>query len=107
MPNHSHILVQLKGESRLKPICYGWKHFTAREINKKLIRKGHYWQGETYDHIVRSAQQFCHYRRYIHDNPLKAGLSDSEATVFLPRIEVLTPGNKVMRPLAPLGNQGG
>lgn len=76
MPNHLHLLVQFIGDGRLKKQCYSWKHFTAREINRCLGRTGHVWQGETYDHIVRSEFEFDNYRKYIADNPVKAGLKD-------------------------------
>lgn len=36
MPNHVHVLVQCLGGTRLKRMCYSWKHFTAREINRVL-----------------------------------------------------------------------
>ena len=76
MPNHLHLLVQFIGDGRLKKQCYSWKHFTACEINRRLGRTGSFWQGETYDHIVRSENEFEHYRRYIAENPRRAGLSD-------------------------------
>lgn len=88
MPNHVHVLVQCLGETRLKKMGYNWKRYTAREIHRSLGRKGHFWQGETYDHIVRSPQQFWHYRRYIEENPSKAKLGPECATVFLPEVHV-------------------
>ena len=76
MPNHVHLLVQFVGSGRLKRQMYAWKRFTARQINKHLNRTGHFWQGESYDHIVRSEAQWMAYRRYIADNPLKAKLDE-------------------------------
>lgn len=76
MPNHVHLLVQFTGEIELKKQCFSWKHFTSRAINLALNREGHFWQGESYDHIVRSGAEFDHYRRYIAENPAKAGLRD-------------------------------
>lgn len=76
MPNHVHLLVQFAGKVRLKKQCFSWKHFTAREINLALNRSGHFWQGETYDHIVRSEAEFRHYQKYIAENPMKTGLRD-------------------------------
>lgn len=78
MPNHVHVLVQFTGENRLKDQCYSWKKFTAREINRLLGRRGHFWQGESYDHIVRSAAEFEHYQKYIANNPVKARLHEGE-----------------------------
>ncbi len=79
MPNHVHLLVQFVGEGRLKKQCQSWKHFTAREINRSLGKAGHFWQGETYDHIVRSEFDFDRYRKYIAENPVKAGLKEGTA----------------------------
>ena len=76
MPNHVHLLVQFRGEVGLKKQCFSWKHFTSRAINLALNREGHFWQGESYDHIVRGEAEFDQYRRYIAENPLKAGLRD-------------------------------
>jgi putative transposase len=86
MPNHVHVLFQSLVEDGLKHAGYSWKHFTAHEIHKKLGRvgQGNFWMGESYDHIVRSKEQFLHYQKYIRDNPQKAGLRDGEFSVFLP-----------------------
>jgi REP element-mobilizing transposase RayT len=88
MPNHVHVLVQCLGSTRVKPMGNSWKRYTACEINKRLGRSGHFWQGESHDHIVRSPQQFWHYRRYIEENPAKAHLNARHATVFLPEVDV-------------------
>ena len=74
MPNHVHLLVQFREGFGMKKQCFSWKHYSSRLINLALNREGHFWQGETYDHIVRNAAEFEHYRRYIAENPVKAGL---------------------------------
>jgi type I restriction enzyme R subunit len=79
MPNHVHVLVCLLGDTELESLCYSWKKFTAAEINRALGRKGRFWQEESFDHLVRSPEQFDHLRRYIADNPRKAGLSSGES----------------------------
>ncbi len=84
MPNHVHMLVQFIGTTRLKPMCKSWKRFTARAIHEQIGRSGHYWQSETYDHIVRSEAQFRHYREYMMQNPRNARLRENEFTVFMP-----------------------
>lgn len=86
MPNHVHVLVQCLGETRLKPMCASWKRFTARRINEFLSQTGHFWQGETYDHIVRSQRECLHYRDYIRQNPVKARLKEGEYSLFLPEV---------------------
>ena len=78
MPNHVHLLVQLLGEVDPETQCKSWKHFTAREINKDLGQSGHFWQAESFDHLVRTSDQFDAIRRYIAENPRKANLKPGE-----------------------------
>jgi len=78
MPNHLHLLVTPAPDHELSEIVRSWKTFTARQINGLLGRSGAFWQAETYDHIVRSEEQFAHYRRYIVENPVKAKLREGE-----------------------------
>jgi hypothetical protein len=66
-----------------------WLRFTARRINKALGRSGHFWQTEPFDHLVRGAEQFEYLRRYIRDNPARAGLKPGE---FLYRTKSGPPG---------------
>jgi len=74
MPNHVHLLAAFAEEDSMLKQCNSWKHFTARKINLKCGTRGRFWQQDGFDHLVRSAEQFEHFRRYIADNPSKAGL---------------------------------
>ena len=74
MPNHVHLLVGLMGPTEIEAQCRSWKKFSAQEINLLLGRNGRFWQEESFDHLVRSPEQFEYFQRYIADNPLKAGL---------------------------------
>jgi putative transposase len=78
MPNHVHLLVQFPGIAQLKKQCKSWKRFTAIDIHKELGGQGHFWQAESFDHLVRSAEQFAFLRKYIADNPIKAKLKPGE-----------------------------
>jgi REP-associated tyrosine transposase len=78
MPNHVHVLVTPHEGVNLTELLHSWKSYTAHEINKLLVRRGTLWQKESYDHLVRSEEQFHHYRRYIRDNPVKAKLREGE-----------------------------
>ena len=82
MPNHVHVLFGLIGEMRLSEVCYSWKKYTAGQINKLFGRSGHFWQGESFDHIVRSAEQFEHFQNYIVSNPEKANLKAGEFVLY-------------------------
>lgn len=91
MPNHVHVLMGLIGETLLKDICYSWKKFTARRINVLTGHAGHFWQGESFDHMVRSPEQFEYLRDYIAENPRKAGLRTGEYRHYRADLEQVDP----------------
>ena len=73
MANHVHLLVRplIKSSEALRRI----KGRSAREPNLTLSRTGEpFWQAESYDHWVRSAEEGARITRYIENNPLAAGL---------------------------------
>src|ERR1035438_9028558 len=74
MPNHVHVLLlPLVDAGKL---LHSVKGFSAREANKLLARSGEpFWQRESYDHWVRNETEFERIRRYIEDNPVRAGLA--------------------------------
>ena len=78
MPNHVHVLTGLLGETDVEKLCYSWKKYMATQINRALEQKGRFWQEESFDHLVRSPEQFAHFQRYIADNPKEARLADGD-----------------------------
>ena len=81
MPNHVHVLVSPLGKHTLSEITQAWKSTSAHRVNKLLGRTGTFWQKESFDHIVRSAEQAQKFRQYIQGNP--CGLRGREAPVAL------------------------
>jgi len=88
MPNHVHLLAQFRDEDAMRKQCTSWARYTARQINRSLGRKGSFWQKEAFDHLVRSAEQFDYYRRYIAENPRKAHLEPGEYYLYQPSLGV-------------------
>ena len=78
MPNHVHLLVQFMTGTGLRQQCGSWRKFCATQINRKLGRRGAFWQAEPFDHIVRSWSQFRRFQLYIAENPKKANLGEGE-----------------------------
>ena len=78
MPNHVHLLAAFRDEATLLSQCTSWKRYTGRRINEMLGQRGEFWQVEQFDHLVRSEEHFEYYRRYIAENPRKAGLAPSQ-----------------------------
>ena len=73
MPNHVHVLLTAGGS--LERVTKTLKGYTARQANKILGRTGHrFWQAESYDHWVRSEEEFSRIVAYIEHNPVSAGL---------------------------------
>jgi putative transposase len=74
MPNHVHVLMAPK----MPPpkLMQSIKGASARAANKMLGTSGQpFWQHESYDHVVRTPEEFSKIRRYIENNPVKAGLA--------------------------------
>lgn len=79
MHNHVHAILtplqQANGQSyALQRIMHTIKRYTALEANRLLRRSGQFWQEETFDHVVRDADELLRIRQYIVQNPVKAGL---------------------------------
>jgi type I restriction enzyme R subunit/putative DNA methylase len=75
MPNHAHIVVWPMPGNTLSDILHSWKSFTSHEINKRLPAKVvPFWQGESYEHLIRDDDDLhrcCHYTLM---NPVNAKL---------------------------------
>jgi putative transposase len=78
MPNHVHMIFQpLCIEGKPKPlarIMQSLKRYTAREANKILKRHGSFWQAESYDHVIRDADEYERILHYVCQNPVKVWL---------------------------------
>ncbi len=82
MPQHIHLLAAFPTEEAMLAQCESWKHYTARQINAVLGRKGRFWEQDAFDHLVRSPGEFERLRRYIADNPRRAGLQAGECLYY-------------------------
>ncbi len=73
MPNHVHLLVT--PTIALPKLMKSLKGITARRANAILTLTGTpFWQEESYDHLIRDEPEFEKIRRYIEENPVRAGL---------------------------------
>jgi REP element-mobilizing transposase RayT len=73
MANHVHFL--MRPLVPLSKALMNIKSASARAANAVLGRRGkHFWQDESYDHWVRSEREWGLIIRYIHHNPVTAGL---------------------------------
>ncbi len=95
MPNHVHVLIRPYEGNSLGEIIRSWKTHTGRWINEgiregriKVRRKhseldnqknsqlgeGAFWMREYWDRYIRDENHYNNTVRYIHNNPVKAGL---------------------------------
>jgi len=72
MANHIHVLLAPLAQLRL--LTQELKGASARRLNAILHRTGRFWQAESFDHWVRNEAQFVRIKKYIENNPVKAGL---------------------------------
>lgn len=77
MLNHLHFLIRPLPGEHMDSIMHSIKSYTAHEANKLLGRSGTFWQEESFDRYIRDARYFRATVRYIHMNPVKAGLCRS------------------------------
>ncbi len=84
MPDHVHMILSAYRDAAGRPfglpeILSGVKGASAHAINKLLKRKGHVWQDESFDHVLRSDENLAAKEEYVRNNPVRTG--------FVPRAE--------------------
>lgn len=74
MPDHMHMLLELRNDESLSAVVNRIKTVTARGVNRQLQRSGPVWQRAFHDHALRKEEDLATVGRYIIANPLRAGL---------------------------------
>lgn len=72
MPNHAHVVVDV-WETPLSKLLNLWKGRSAHDVNLLLGRRGHFWERESFDTLVRDAAHLGRAIRYTENNPVTAG----------------------------------
>jgi type I restriction enzyme R subunit len=89
MPNHAHLLVQMRRGWALRKQCESWMRYSGRQIHADMACSAEFWS-EPFDHIVRNADQFEYLRQYIVDNPSKAKLATGEYRLWVRPVGFVT-----------------
>ena len=85
MPEHVHLLLSEPQQDTLADVLKSLKQGVSRRLIGKLPLKpkpglsgapDHFWQKRYYDFNIRNYPQFVEKLRYIHRNPVKAGLCE-------------------------------
>jgi hypothetical protein len=74
--------VQPLPKYELEDILQSVKRFSATQINRLIVQSGSLWQKENYDHLVRDQAELIKIRKYIAENPAKAGINTVEGKLF-------------------------
>ena len=73
MPEHVHILISEPERGSLADALKSLKQGVARRL---IGNHQHFWEKRYYDFNIRDYDQFVQKLRYIHRNPVKAGLCE-------------------------------
>jgi REP element-mobilizing transposase RayT len=76
MPNHVHVVVRLFSDWTIDRVVHSWKSYTSHECNRRLGRRGHFWQEDYFDRSIRDRAHLERAMTYVARNPVKAGLKD-------------------------------
>jgi REP-associated tyrosine transposase len=83
MPDHVHLIYSLRREDgwsyTLPEIMKTIKGRSARQLNVAFKRSSPVWQEEFFDHVLRSNDRLVDRVEYVCQNPVRAGLVQTEA----------------------------
>lgn len=77
MPDHYHAALALGNTKSLSDAMWSIGKYTAARINRLLGRTGGLWEEGFYDHLIRDRDDFDEVLKYVHENPVAAGLVES------------------------------
>ena len=76
MPNHYHLTVIPLNDGEIEKAMQKISTGYTRAINKSLNRTGHLFSGRYKSKLIPDDNYLIHLVRYIHLNPVRAGLVD-------------------------------
>jgi putative transposase len=74
MPTHIHLVLQEISPSGISEYMRIVLDSYTRYFNKRIGRKGPLWEGRVKRVLVESDEQLLHLTRYVHLNPVSAGI---------------------------------
>lgn len=74
MPNHYHLIIQVLKEGSLEKGMQKFSTSYTKAVNKQQGRVGHLFQGRYKSKPIPGNEYLLHLSRYIHLNPVRAGL---------------------------------
>lgn len=75
LPDHLHLLLSPTDKNDVSYIMRQFKLGVSKKIKQKEKIMCPFWQHRFYDHILRTEKEILPTLEYIHENPVKHGLS--------------------------------
>ena len=76
MPVHYHLVIRLGELRTLEEILQQVNRLISREVNTLRGTRGTFWQDGAHDRCIRPHEDIKEYIKYVHMNPVVAGLVD-------------------------------
>jgi len=77
MPDHVHLLLRPNLGVALARVMKGIKGVSAKRVNDLRQTRGPLWQDESYDRIMRDADEALEKAEYLLANPVRAGMVEA------------------------------
>jgi putative transposase len=75
MPDHAHFFASPAVDSNPRgDWTKAWKSISARRLTKAFKVSSPFWQADTFDHLLRSAESYAEKWDYVKANPVRRGL---------------------------------
>ena len=109
MDNHFHLLLQVREDGHLSKIMQGILLSYSWWYRQQCCYVGHVWQGRFISRVIQDERQLSATLRYIHENPVKAGIVRQTEDYRWSSAKLLTDGTtgSVEGMTVSLYNQGG
>jgi putative transposase len=77
MPNHVHLILQVKKKGDLPKIMQGLNQTYTIWFNKTYGKVGHLWQGRYKNMVIQNNRYLFECIEYVEFNPIRAGMTRS------------------------------
>jgi len=74
MPNHTHLIIEVKEVDNLAKIMQGVSLTYALWFNKKYSKVGHLWQGRFKNMVIQKDKYLIDCLNYVEYNPIRANM---------------------------------
>lgn len=74
MPEHVHLVLEPAEGHSISDVMKSWKSFSARQIHDLNGSRGAFWQDGFHERVIRDDRDLEAAVRYLHQNPVEAGL---------------------------------